>query len=145
MKVVVLTWWDVSAESYADDFGCEVGDAYWQVEQYVSAAAQEIPELLDVDGYVFGLPSPPQGPMQLDGRVRFALHQRVEVDRERWAGARQLDPRGPVRGDLAEYVIRFWYHLGGIAETDAVMRAQYRDGRGGIVAKTLRPEDRHRR
>ncbi|BDT39502.1 hypothetical protein [Streptomyces yaizuensis] len=140
MDLVLRTWWSVSAESYAEDNGIDPADADRDCGWYITSAVCDVPELAEAEGYAYGLPTAPM-PWELDGRLRYRLDWRVEVDRERWAQVRQLDLRAALLPDLGHRMAFGLFHLGGLCGTDAVMRAVYRTGRG-VVDRTWRPEDR---
>ncbi|MFE1270593.1 hypothetical protein [Streptomyces sp. NPDC058758] len=135
------TWWDVGVDSFAEDGGYEPAEVPRELSWYVSASIIDIAALAEADGYAYSYR--PGSVRVVAGRVRMTLSWRLCADRAKWAAARGLDPRGPLRRDLAEHVAQELFTLPSVCETDAVMTARYATG-SGLIRRTWRPADRRR-
>ncbi|MFF0754447.1 hypothetical protein [Streptomyces sp. NPDC004267] len=135
------TRWHVGVQSFAQDGGYDPAEVPRELSWYVSASITDIAALVEADGYAYDFGH--SSLRVVDGRVHMAMSWRLSAERAAWAAARRLDPRGPLRRDLAEHVAHELFTLPSVCETDAVMTAHYASGHGSIQ-RTWRPSDRRR-
>lgn len=134
------TWWNVGVHSFAEDNGYALAEVPRELIGYVTASITDIKALEEAKGWAYdgGLTR-----LQVrDGRVHMALAWRLEVNREAWAAARGLDPRGALRPDFTQHIAGELIGLPSVCETDAVMTARYAAG-NGLTSRTWTWQDRH--
>ncbi|MEU0770535.1 hypothetical protein [Streptomyces albogriseolus] len=144
MKIVLSTWWTVTDASYAEDNGVSEDLVERDLGWYLSSSINDVPVFDEAEGYATVLSTPRrEDGWQLDGTVTLRIDWLVKVDRAKWLAARGLDPRAAARTDLGRQMVWELYHLGSVCETDAVVRAEFHDGRG-VQRIEMRPEHRKR-